>query len=111
LLYEGAATFRNGYQYFVALEADTLVGTAAIRPPSHLYYLFVDSQYQRRGIGRELWDHVSDWIASSGNHVPITVKSSLNAIAVYERFGFAITGPPEENHGVRYQPMRWSNAN
>jgi hypothetical protein len=32
-----ANRIRNGYQYFVALESDRLVGTAAIRPPSHLY--------------------------------------------------------------------------
>ena len=105
-----AKRIRSGYQFFVALESDTLVGTAAIRLPSHLYYLFVDTQHQRRGIGRQLWNHARDWIASSPNHGPITVNSSLNAITAYERLGFAIAGPPEENHGVRYQPMRWANA-
>jgi len=105
-----AKRIRNGYQFFVALESDTLVGTAAIRLPSHLYYLFVDTQHQRRGIGRQLWNHARDWIASSTNHGPITVNSSLNAITAYERLGFAIAGPPEENHGVRYQPMWWANA-
>ncbi len=105
-----AKRIRNGYQFFVALESDTLVGTAAIRLPSHLYYLFVDTQRQRRGIGRQLWNHARDWIASSNNHGSITVNSSLNAITAYERLGFAIAGPPEENHGVRYQPMRWANA-
>jgi len=43
-----AKRIRSGYQFFVALESDTLVGTAAIRLPSHLYYLFVDTQHQRR---------------------------------------------------------------
>ena len=105
-----AKRIRNGYQFFVALESGTLVGTAAIRLPSHLYYFFVDTQHQRRGIGRELWNHARDWIASSNNHGSITVNSSLNAITVYERLGFVIAGPPEENHGVRYQPMRWANA-
>src|SRR5437868_15506325 len=33
-----AKRIRNGYQFFVALESDTLVGTAAIRLPSHVYY-------------------------------------------------------------------------
>jgi GNAT superfamily N-acetyltransferase len=105
-----AKRIRNGYQFFVALESGKLVGAAAIRLPSHLQLLFVDTQHQRRGIGRELWDHARDWIASSTNHGPITVNSSLNAITAYERFGFVIAGPPEENHGVRYQPMRWTNA-
>ena len=101
---------QSGYQFFIALESDTLVGTAAIRLPSHLYYLFVDTHHQRHGIGRRLWDHARDWIASSANHGLITVNSSLNAIKVYERLGFVIAGPPEENNGIRYQPMRWTNA-
>jgi GNAT superfamily N-acetyltransferase len=102
-----AKRIRNGYQFFVALESGKLVGAAAIRLPSHLQLLFVDTQHQRRGIGRQLWNHARGWIASSTSHGPITVNSSLNAIAAYERFGFAIAGPPEENHGVRYQPMLW----
>lgn len=105
-----AKRIQNGYQFFVALESDTIVGTAAIRPPSHLYYLFVDTRHQRRGIGRHLWNHARDWIASSRNDESITVNSSLNAIKVYERLGFVIAGLPEENHGVRYQPMRWAKA-
>src|SRR5215510_15147835 len=102
-----AQRIQNGYQFFVALESDALVGTAAIRPPAHLYYLFVDTRHQRRGIGRQLWNHARDWIAASTNCGSITVNSSLNAIAAYERFGFVIAGPPEEHDGVRYQPMRW----
>jgi GNAT superfamily N-acetyltransferase len=105
-----AGRIRNGYQFFVALESDTLVGTVSIRPPAHLYYLFVDTQHQQRGIGRQLWNHARAWIASSPYHGTITVNSSLNAITVYERLGFAIAEPPEENHGTRYQPMRWANA-
>ena len=105
-----ANRIRNGYQYFVALESDKLVGTTAIRPPSHLYYLFVDTKHQRRGIGRQLWNHARDWIASSINDGPITVNSSLNAIGVYECLGFVIAGPPVEDHGVRYQPMQWTKA-
>jgi len=104
-----ADRMRNGYQYFVALESDTLVGTAAVRPPAHLYLFFVDTQHQGRGIGRELWNRARDWIASS-HHGPITVNSSLNAIAAYERLGFAIAGPPVESHGVRVQPMQWREA-
>jgi GNAT superfamily N-acetyltransferase len=104
-----AERIRNGYQYFVALESDAMVGTAAIRPPAHLYYLFVDTRQQQRGIARELWNHAREWVARSTNHEPITVNSSLNAIAVYQRLGFTIVGPPVENQGVRYQPMRWMN--
>ncbi len=105
-----AARIRHGYKFFVALESDALIGIAAVRPPAHLYYLFVDTRHQRKGIGRQLWNRTYDWITSSTGDEPITVNSSLNAVSVYERLGFAPAGPPEDLHGVRYQPMRWQNA-
>src|SRR5438874_5461119 len=114
-----AKRIRNGYQFFVALESDTLVGTAAIRLPSHLYYLFVDTQHQGRGIGRQLWNHARDWIASSPNHGLITVNSSLNAITVYERLGFCYCGAvrgksrrsiPADAMGERDITNRWTRA-
>lgn len=35
----------------------------------------------------------------------ITVRSSLVAVPVYERFGFTIAGPAAEKDGFGYQPM------
>ena len=50
----------NGFQFFAAEIYGVIMGVSAIRPPTHHYYLFVRSGYQRRGIGRLLWCHARD---------------------------------------------------
>lgn len=72
-----ADRIRTGYQYFIATESDTLVGTAAIRPPSHLYHLFVDTQHQRRGIGRQLWNHARDCEAKKAVFPPVAEQTTV----------------------------------
>jgi GNAT superfamily N-acetyltransferase len=103
-----AERIRLGFQFFIASDDSVMVGVVAIRLPSHLYYLFVDPDRQRQGIGRQLWTWARDWARDSFKQDTFTVNSSLNAVEAYERFGFVTTGPIEEMHGVRYQPMRFA---
>ena len=35
----------------------------------------------------------------------LTVRSSLNAVPVYERLGFVATEPPKIMNGLQYQTM------
>lgn len=95
----------DNWFHLCAFKDDKLIGVVVVRPPSHLYHLFVVSDLQRQGIGGRLFaaaDAAS--IASSQSHIS-TVNSSLNAVPVYERFGFAVDGPVVETNGVRHQPM------
>ncbi len=102
--------FQDGYVFFVAEEADQLVSVSAIRPPAHLFYLFVDSSCCGRGVGKRMWHHARDRILADQPTAVITVNSSLNATSVYEHFGFVKQGPVEEDHEVTFQPMRWTTA-
>lgn len=43
----------------------------------------------------------------NGNIGEFTVNSSLNAVEVYERFGFRAVGSIVEVHGVSFLPMRF----
>ena len=95
----------DGWPTFCALQRRELVGVVVIRPPSHLFHLFVRSDVQGCGIGRALFE-VADKIANEVAGVPLaTVNSSLNAILVYERLGFVPEGPIRDVEGVRFQPM------
>ena len=38
------------FAYFKAVENGTLAGVVAVRDGSHLYHLFVDASFQRRGL-------------------------------------------------------------
>jgi GNAT superfamily N-acetyltransferase len=99
-----AMSARQGNHRLVVAEVGTtLVGLLELRDESHVAMLFVESAYQRQGIGRALlraaFGPETDW-------PPLTVNSAPGAEGAYERLGFVATGPEEERNGMRYLPMR-----
>ena len=50
----------DGFPHWVALEGGAIVVIAVVKPPSHIYHLFVRSDRQRSGIGRRLM-HEALW--------------------------------------------------
>ena len=95
----------DGYPHWVALDGDALVGVAVVKPPSHIYHLFVRSDQQRNGIGRLLLNEALRFISEDPNAGTITVNSSLNAVGAYRRFGFEDSAEAVDDGGVRYVPM------
>jgi GNAT superfamily N-acetyltransferase len=91
----------QGHVVTVAEIAGELAGFIAIRPPSHLFHLFVAQPFQRRGVARALW------CAARGDAARFTVNASPYAIPVYTAMGFACAGPLACHHGVTFQPMSW----
>jgi GNAT superfamily N-acetyltransferase len=76
---------------------------------SHLFYLFVDRAYQRRGLGRELWDIAKAKTRGIGYPGPFTVNASVNAVPAYLKLGFREVGPKAQVHGVAFVPMQSGN--
>lgn len=95
---------RDGHRHVVAERDGRIVGVAALRLPSHLYYLFVAEDAQRRGLARALWDTVR---TAADPAAPITVNASLHAAQAYHRLGFEATGPERRERGLRFLPMQW----
>ena len=96
----------NGFPYWVALEDGAMLGVAAVRPPTHIYHLFVRSDRQRSGIGRRLMNEALRFISDRCGRATVTVNSSLNAVDAYRRFGFRNAGNEVfDGSGVRFQPM------
>jgi len=108
-LTEGAiSTFigRRDIVYLVAATSTTeLVGAAAISGDQQVKHLFIDPAYQGIGLGRRLWEHLRDHALRSGNPGLFKVNSSLNAVPIYERFGFVVAAPKVERYGGAYVPM------
>ena len=100
-----AERLKQGYVFFLAAIDELVVGIAGSRPPSHLYYLFVRTEYQRQGIGKQLFDVVRNHVAATSDAREITVNSSLNAVDAYRKLGFVETGPVETRNDVHFQPM------
>ena len=89
------------YQYILAESRDGVCGVVAMRDDIHLYHLFVDAKFHNQGVARELWRRVKAGSESSR----FMVNSSLFAIPVYSRLGFAVAGDVQTKDGVTFQPM------
>jgi GNAT superfamily N-acetyltransferase len=106
---DAAALRRNvdgGYVYHVALVDGVLAGFIGVRDASHLYHLFVDARFQRRGIARRLWDVARAAALGPGHPGVFTVNASNAALPFYLALGFERTAPMQVRL-VRYNPMRW----
>jgi GNAT superfamily N-acetyltransferase len=93
-----------GVRFFAATRDAELVGVAALRDHHHLYQLYVAAPWQRRGIGRALWEHVLAEAQHDGA-LAMYVNAWPDAVAIYRRFGFAPVGSRTTHRGVPRQPM------
>ena len=83
------------HAWWVARNGPALVGFAHARmipPDCKLDKLYVHPQYQRRGIGRQLFQTVHRWSRQHGaQRIWLQVnRGNAQAIAAYERYGFRI---------------------
>lgn len=84
-----------------AFVGNLLAGVGASRDGSHLALLFVDSIFQRLGIGKALVQHIA---AESGAE-SLTVNSSPYAVPFYHKLGFRDTDTEQCINGLRFTPM------
>ena len=109
---EGIESFRASLEdrerlrsmaFYGAFDGDRLVGTLCMREPQHIGGFFVDARYQRRGIGRRLFDAMRRDYARQA----FTVHASPCAVEVYRHLGFTPTGGEQTVNGLRFTPMRY----
>ncbi len=96
----------GSHDVFVADAEGIIAGVIEIREQRHISMLFVDKEFHRRGIARELTRHVVEKIKSS-KRLPgrVTVNSSTFALPFYESVGFRQASDPKIIHGVLHIPM------
>jgi ribosomal protein S18 acetylase RimI-like enzyme len=95
----------KGFVYHVAEVDGELAGFIAIRERSHVYSLYVDKRFHRRGIARALWDAARAAAVGPGHPGFFTVNASNHALPFYASLGFVPTAPTQTGI-VRYNPMR-----
>jgi GNAT superfamily N-acetyltransferase len=95
----------SGYVYHVAEVDGVLAGFIAIRERSHVYSLYVDKRFHRRGVARKLWDTAREAALGPGHARAFTVNASNHALPFYASLGFVPTAPTQVST-VRYNPMR-----
>ena len=93
------------YRYHVAELSGELVGVIGMRDHAHLFHLAVAERVHRQGVAARLWNEARRVAEAAGNPGRFTVNSSRYAVPVYERFGFAVTGPEQHKDGLVFVPM------
>ena len=93
------------YSYFIAEREDKVVGFIAIRDGTHLFHLFVAEESQGQGVATALWRRAREYALRASGASEFTVNSSLNAVAINERFGFVPCGAEVHAHGIAFLPM------
>ena len=96
----------GNFSYHVAESDGGLVAVVALRDNSHLFHLFVAKPLQGTGLARRLWNIVKNNAMAAGNRGQFTVNSSLNAVPIYEKFGFVRKGEVQYMHGISCQPTQ-----
>ena len=102
-----AARVRSDHFVLLAEEGGRIAGMIEMRDHRHVSLFFVEPHRQGLGLGGELLRRALEICRSADPGVrEVTVNSSPNAIAVYERMGFKATGREQTISGVRSTPMR-----
>lgn len=91
--------------YFVGMNDEQLAGVVCMRNNKHLFHLFVDPKFQRKGIASALWQYAYAAAVRAGNNQGFTVNSTPYAVPVYERFSFKAIGARTEMNGIAYVTM------
>jgi GNAT superfamily N-acetyltransferase len=97
---------RPDVNYLVGEVDGEFCGAVAVFEHRHLRHLFVAPKFQGRGIGGQLWAAARDAALVAGNPGEFTVNASLNAVLVYQRFGFESVGGSAQKNGLIFQPMK-----
>lgn len=101
-----AARSRADYVVRIAQVQHRIVGMIEIHAYRHISLLFVERQFQGRGISKALLQQTLDLCRRQHPDLTgITVNASPYAVAIYERLGFRPQGPEMTRHGVRSTPM------
>lgn len=104
---------QSNYFVLVAKYGTRLAGVIEIRDFSHVSLLFVERDFQGRGISRKLMEaaivrcHEAREAMDDQDVLEImTVNSSPYALPIYQALGFSAVEPEQLKDGIRYVPMK-----
>ena len=91
------------YQAYKIRSGARLLGYAALRNHRYLAQLFVDSEYQRQGVGTALLDKMVTLVTEPA----LKLRASINAVEFYKNYGFVAAGEEAEVNAIRFLPMTY----
>lgn len=94
-------------EIFASKHDNKIVGMIAVSEYKHITLLFVDKEYQRKGIATKLINRVKEHcIKNNKNLEYMTVNSSPYAKNFYHKLGFKDTDLEREVDGIKFTPMK-----
>ena len=98
--------FKAGNIFTLAKDGDKIVGIIEMRNNSHIALLFVEKDYQFKGIARELIRRAIIICLERDQQLKkITVNSSPNAYDAYKSIGFKGERTVKTVNGIQFIPM------
>ncbi len=94
------AFLAGSYPMMVACDGEKIVGMGTLRGSNRLSLLFVDAEYHRQGIGRELLRRLGRFLREEKGEAYMTVKAAPYAVDFYRRLGFYTVEPERSIHGI-----------
>lgn len=99
----------DDYQMYGAEFNNELLGMISIYQLEKIDQLFVAPGATGKGIARALWNHAEyatdATLPGRENHGYYWVRSSSQAVPVYQHFGFSKVGEQQSSNGIRFQLM------
>lgn len=99
--------FNNSCQYYIVHQENQAIGVIAIHKNVHIYHLFILPDFQRKGVGKMLWEATLTKSLRLGNRGTFTVNSSTIAFPFYQKLGFQQNSPAQQQNDVHYIPMEF----
>lgn len=93
------------YQMLVAEMNHKMIGMITLRDESHISLLFVDADYHKKGVGRNLIEALKKYLKTELGIFHLTVNAAPYGIGFYHKLGFYDLDLPKENDGIIYTPM------
>lgn len=91
----------------VAEQHNRIIGIISTIGISHIALLFVESEFQGRGVGKALIQSCMHMcLEAHPNLRAITLSSTPNSVSYYETVGFVTIDEEKNEHGMRFVPMR-----
>lgn len=98
---------RNNRSILVARQDSELAGMIEIRDNNTISLLFVDKDFQQKGIAKRLFRQALSQCRQKDPDLAVFfVHASPYSVNVYRRLGFVETGGMLEENGIKYYPMK-----
>ena len=94
------------YRMLVAMDGERVIGEISVRSGNFISLLFVEEDYHRLGIGRELIRQMGKYLKHQRKESYMTVNAAPYAVEFYHKLGFWDLAPQQEKQGIIYTSMK-----